>query len=520
MAASEQFLETTTSAALEEKAKLQKHFNRFDIYFFLICTIVGVDTLGQVAQNGAQGFLWLLVLAVVFFVPYALLTAELGAAFTEEGGQYVWTRMSYGRLTAAINAIFYWFSNPIWIGATLALLALAAIQSYWWNFSNNSIPFYAVGLAYIWFSVYSAILSFGIGKWIPTIGAWCRIIVISIFAVTTIIYAFKHGLHFPAADKFSPTWGSFIALTPLLFFNYVGFELPNAAGDEMENAQKDVPFTVLRACITSILLYGLPILAIISVVPPSEIKGKGVSAFLDAVSTVFNGVYGSAANVLLDLVVFGFLMAVISSACTWLMGSDRSQAVASYDGAGPRFLGQFSAKLGTPVRVNFLSGVFSTIVFIIATRLSGSASDAFNVMIGVVLTFTTISYILIFPTLVILRKSHPDVHRPYKVPGGMAGVWICAGLTTFWAAFATLVALFPGFLDYSPHAIFSGHHILNDGDLPTNVSRLKYEAISFIAIGVTIVAGFIFYWLGTETRESMVTQPLEGNEDLALATGD
>jgi glutamate:GABA antiporter len=300
----------------------------------------------------------------------------------------------------------------------------------------------------------------------------------------------------------------------------VGFELPNAAGDEMENAQKDVPFTVLRACITSILLYGLPILAIISVVPPSEIKGKGVSAFLDAVSTVFNGVYGSAANVLLDLVVFGFLMAVISSACTWLMGSDRSQAVASYDGAGPRFLGQFSAKLGTPVRVNFLSGVFSTIVFIIATRLSGSASDAFNVMIGVVLTFTTISYILIFPTLVILRKSHPDVHRPYKVPGGMAGVWICAGLTTFWAAFATLVALFPGFLDYSPHAIFSGHHILNDGDLPTNVSRLKYEAISFIAIGVTIVAGFIFYWLGTETRESMVTQPLEGNEDLALATGD
>ena len=37
MAASDQFVETTTSAALEEKAKLQKHFNRFDIYFFLIC---------------------------------------------------------------------------------------------------------------------------------------------------------------------------------------------------------------------------------------------------------------------------------------------------------------------------------------------------------------------------------------------------------------------------------------------------------------------------------------------------
>ena len=36
-------VEYTTAAAAEEKAKLQKHFSRFDIYFFLICTIVGVD---------------------------------------------------------------------------------------------------------------------------------------------------------------------------------------------------------------------------------------------------------------------------------------------------------------------------------------------------------------------------------------------------------------------------------------------------------------------------------------------
>ena len=89
-------VEYETAAAAEEKAKLQKHFSRFDIYFFLICTIVGVDTLGQVASNGAEGLTWLLFLAVLFFVPYAFLTAELGAAFTEEGGSYVWTRSRSG----------------------------------------------------------------------------------------------------------------------------------------------------------------------------------------------------------------------------------------------------------------------------------------------------------------------------------------------------------------------------------------------------------------------------------------
>ena len=509
MAATDQYVDHTTQAALEEKAKLQKHFNRFDIYFFLLCTIVGVDTLGQVAQDGPQGFLWLLVLGAAFFVPYALLTAELGAAFTEEGGVYVWTRMAMGRLVAAVNAIFYWFSNPIWIGATLALLTVSAIQNYFWNFSNGSIWEYLIGFAYIWFSVWSAILSFGVGKWIPTLGAWCRILLIGLFTITTIIYAFEHGLHFPAASKFTPTWTAFIALTPLLFFNYVGFELPNAAGDEMEDAQKDVPYTVLRACITSILLYGLPILAIMSVVPPSQLQGKGVSAFLDAIHHVFS-VYGPAANVLTKIAAAGFILAVVSSACTWLMGSDRSQAVASYDGAGPRILGRFSARYGTPIYVNFLSGVFSTIVFLIAINLSsGSSADAFNVMIGVVLTFTTISYIVIFPCLAILRRTHPDVHRPYRVPGGMTGVWVCTILCTSWAVFASLVAIFPGFLD---------GQFLNNADLPTNVSRVKYETISLVAIGVTMIAGFIFYWLGAPTRAASVDVPLEGNEGMVPQT--
>ena len=53
---------------------------------------------------------------------------------------------------------------------------------------------------------------------------------------------------------------------PVLFFNYVGFELPNAAGDEMKNPQKDVPITIIRSMIASILLYGIPILAIILIV--------------------------------------------------------------------------------------------------------------------------------------------------------------------------------------------------------------------------------------------------------------
>ncbi len=89
---------TTTAAAAAESAKLQRHFGRFDILFFLICTIVGVDTIASVASSGGEAFTWMLVLAVVFFVPQALLFAELGSAFPQEGGPYFWTRLAFGHL--------------------------------------------------------------------------------------------------------------------------------------------------------------------------------------------------------------------------------------------------------------------------------------------------------------------------------------------------------------------------------------------------------------------------------------
>src|SRR6201982_74629 len=82
----DEFVEHTTQAAVEEKAKLQKHFGRFDMFFFLICTLVGLDTLGAVSNDGAQAFTWRAFPGCFFFVPYALLGAQLGSALTAARG--------------------------------------------------------------------------------------------------------------------------------------------------------------------------------------------------------------------------------------------------------------------------------------------------------------------------------------------------------------------------------------------------------------------------------------------------
>lgn len=500
----EQLIEHTTVAALEEKAKLKKHFGRFDMFFFLICTLVGLDTLGAVANNGAQAFTWLAVLGLLFFVPYALLTAELGSTFCEEGGPYVWVKLAFGRFVASIGAVLYWLSNPIWLGGSLTILAVTTFGDFFTPLHGAGK--YLFALAFIWFAVWAAILSFSIGKWIPTIGAWVRVLVLAFFTLTVVIYAFSHGVHGVSGGDFKPTWAIFIAATPVLFFNYVGFELPNAAGDEMKDPQRDVPFAVLRAAVLTMLLYGLPILAILLVLPAKQITSLG--GFIDAMKTVFV-VYGGhvakdgtttltgAGKVLGDFVAAGFIIALLSSGTTWIMGADRAQAVAGYDGGAPRFFGYFSARWGTPVVVNLLSGLFSSIVMILAFQLTGNANKYFTAVLGLAISTTTISYLLVFPALAKLRSTHGHVPRPYKVPGGNLGAVVISVLCTAWAALATVALLYPGFGTSHP-----------DSSLPSGWTRGAYELSQFVPLGALILLGLVFYALGAPTRRRLADVPI------------
>ncbi len=490
----------------EEKRKLHKDFGRIDLLLFLICTLVGLDTIGSVANIGAQGFTWLAVLGIAFFVPYALLTAELSSAFPEEGGSYVWTRLAFGRLPAAITSIFYWASNPIWLGGSLCITAITAI-------STLIIPIpewakYLLGLAFIWFTVGSAVLSFKYGRWVSNIGAWARFIVLSFFTITTGIYAAKHGLHGFKFHAYLPTYAAFIAAVPVVFFNYVGFEVPSAAAEEMPNPRRDIPIMVARSAIGTIFLYGLPVLAILLILPQSKISG--LNGFVDTIKAVFT-VYGG--NVAADgtstltgagaflggLAAVAFVLALVSSAATWIIGADRVVAVACYDGAGPRALGRFSSRYGTPVAANILAGVLATVVMVLAFKMSdGDNKKYFSAVLGLAISTTTLSYLGIFPALIKLRYSHANVQRPFQVPGGMAGAWICGVVVTGWALLATVTLIWPGL-----GVGWFGSSGKPDDSLPSGFAghRIPYEMTQVVPLIIFLALGFVFYAFGKSGRE-------------------
>jgi amino acid transporter len=504
-----QLVEQTTAVALHEKAKLRRNFRRFDMLLFTVCALVGLDTLGSVANGGPQAFFWLVLLAVLFLLPYALLMAEVGSTFTLEGGPYEWMKMAWGRMVGSLGAMLYWVTNPIWVGGSLVLTATAAFSATFTDLNKGEIdlwsghPIYIVamlfGLAFIWASIIVAIVSLDKGKWIPNVGAIGRFVVLGVFSLTVVLYAIKHGVHSaPSLGDFNPFgqgWNQGITLAlgivPVILFNYVGFELQNGAAEEMVNAQRDVPITVIRSGIIAVVAYVIPIFGIILVLPSDQVSG--LSGFMDSVTQVFS-VYGGAGGFMTKLAAVLFILALMTSGAVWMIGSDRVAAIAAADGGAPRFFGKFSSTFGRPVRVNVTSGIVSTLFFLSATVVftGGHAAELFTVVLYLATSTTLLSYLLIFPAVWKLRRTHGHVHRPYRFPGGEGAL----------TAAVVVVTAFPGTLENW----LGGSYTWSDS---WTISRTEFESFTLGTLAVFIVVALVGYVLGAPTRRQSVAISLE-----------
>jgi amino acid transporter len=513
--------EVTTSATLEEKKKLRKEFKIFDMIFIVVAGIIGLDTLGAVSSNGGQALTWLFISAITFFLPYGLLCAELGTTFPQEGGVYEWCKMAGGRYFAALASMLYWISNPLWIGGTLAITAIGAISLFFFGDINyqvggsvatNAIFRIVVALIFIWGVTWSAILSLHVGKWLMVVGSYAKFALFGLFAVLAVVYlagGHSTGTHLTFADLApSSDWILiFSAVIPLLIFNWVGFELQSGAGEEMVNPQRDVPRSIIRGGIIAVIAYSIPITVVLFTLSQSQLTNVG--SFLSAYRVV-DTVLGPLATPLGWLVALAVVFGLASSGGAWVIGADRTYAIASLDRTAPSIFGRFSGRYGTPIFVNTMTGIVASIAMIAAVLItafgSGSIVTLFGLVLGFVISTTTLSYLFIFPSFLVLRYKYPNVRRPYKVPGGMVGAWIVMLLPLAYAALASFFILWP-----------RDSVVVSDG-----VTRFTYELTQFVPLAIIVLLTTVFYIWGhaEKSNEDVVVDYSQvSNTEVVLGGG-
>lgn len=479
----------------QERSKLRRELTRLDTVFFLISAMVVVDTIGAIAVAGGEAFTWLVVLFVTFFVPSALISAELGAALPDEGGAYVWVRTAFGRSAGALTSLLYWAGTPLWLGGSVAVVAMSVVERFLVDLSTAGL--FVFGAVFVAAATVGAVVPLRWGKWVPTSGAVGQIVLLTVFTGTVVLYGLRHGVHGIGVGDLAPSTAMFVAVVPVLLYSFVGVELPSTAGEEMRDPRRDIPVAIARAGVGQALMYGLPILAVLVVLPADRVTS--LHGLIDAMRTVYT-VYGGSVAADGTVVLTGagqvvgqvsavlFVWVLLASGSAWIMGAGRAQAAACLDGAGPVALGRISDRSGVPVVMGLVSGAVSFVAMsadLVAT--GGDAQKYFSAALTTSIALIVLAYLLIYPSFLVLRLRRPDLDRPFRVPGGLGTAVVVTALSTVWSLLVTVCLLWPGFGTGDP-----------DGALPAGFEgeRAQFELLVLGPVVAVVVAVAAYRLLG------------------------
>jgi glutamate:GABA antiporter len=500
----------------QKQVKLTKTLRRWDLIFFSVCAIISVDAVAGLASWGyGAAVVWFFLFVFIFLLPYGLVTAELGAAFPAEGGIYTWVRMAYGKLAGSLTSIQYWIANPFWIGGSLAAVTIAAVNSFFLEPNGHqpigTLGSIIIGLVFVWINIGIAVVALKYGKWAANIGAWVKAIAVISFVILVVANLAKNGVPsgIAPASSYMPSVSNFLAVVGGIVFLFVGFELESGASDEMLDPQRDVPVGILRSGIITAVLYICIVGGILLTLSTEQLDLSG--GLTGAFSLVSQNVLGTGGGAKALGYFFGaiIILSLISSGSVWILGSGRVQAVAALDGAAPRALGKFG-KAGTPTTMAWLSGVIGSVsvigVFWVSSGGGNTLNNAMAVFLGIALSTAVLCYIFTVPAIITLRKKFPDAPRPFKVPGGTVGLWICVILAEACIILTGFTLLWPGLIDN----ILGQEYSIMDS---WGVSRVFFEVTTLGTWIAILLLGVIFWAVGrAETKGVEVSA-----EDLIVA---
>jgi amino acid transporter len=187
-------------------------------------------------------------------------------------------------------------------------------------------------------------------------------------------------------------------------------------------------------------VYTLGVLGILLAVPLGELSL--VTGTWDALE-VLGRQWGAAGGTLVLLLGVGFLYSCVANIVTWSLGVNRVAAAAAAEGALPRLLGRLHSRFQTPYMAFAIMGAVASLLLVGNAALSARADNVFWMIFKLSGVCFLISYLMVFPAFLILRRRRPGQPRPYRMPGGPLAAWMAASFCWVFIAGACLLFFKP-----------------------------------------------------------------------------
>ena len=335
------------------------------------------------------------VLAGIMTITAGLTAAEVSAAIPKTGGMMVYIEEIYGKKLGFLTG---WMQSVLFFPATIAAISVMFGQQAAILLGNESLVIPMTVGVILLIGVLNTFGSKTSGA-IQTVSTVCKLIPL----VLIIVFGFiKGGGDNPivqplVAEGISPT-GVIGQLLVAILFAYDGWINVGAIAGEMKNPGKDLPKAIVGGLSLVMGVYVVINLAYLWVLPASELA-KYASPASAVAEVLFGSIGGKIINVGILVSIFGCINGYLLTGprITYTLGKQKTI---------PVIFGKLN-KNDVPANATLLMAVLSALY-----ALSGQ----FNLLSDLAMFAVWSFYVLTFIGVMKLRKTHPNLNRPYKVP--------------------------------------------------------------------------------------------------------
>lgn len=349
------------------------------------------------------------IIAGIMTITAGLTAAEVSAAIPKTGGMMVYIEEIYGKKLGFLTG---WMQTVLFFPATAAAIAVMFGQQAAILLNNPSLVMpMSIGVILL----VGILNTFGskTSGTIQTVSTVCKLIPL----VLIIVFGFIKGsgdnpvMSPLVAEGISPM-GIIGQLLVAILFAYDGWINVGAIAGEMKNPGKDLPKAIIGGLSIVMAINVVINLAYLWVLPASELAQYASPASIVA-EKIFGPVGGKLINV-------GILVSVFGCLNGYLLTGPRIPYTLANQKVLPAMFGKLN-KHGVPANATLFMAVLSAIY-----ALSGQ----FNLLSDLSMFAIWAFYTLTFIGVIKLRKTQPDLKRPYKVPfyPVIPIISICSGL--------------------------------------------------------------------------------------------
>lgn len=405
-----------------------------------IAAILSLRNLPIIATYGTSLITYYIAAAILFFIPTALVSAELSTMWPDSGGLYVWVHKALGKRFGLLAIWFEWINTIFSFPAMMGFILFSLIFPFAHHMANNRLIAFGLMVGIFWCITLINFLGIKTSSWFSALGVILGVLLIFVFIIALGTIWFVSGRPIQIDLSWSALIPSFkhnsLAFLIVVINSLAGIQVIAFHAKETRNPSHTLPrVSLIIVCV--ILLFSISgALSIAAVTPHSgnSLVG-GVVQALSIFLTQFHLV--NLVKILVVLMALGVLAGLNS----WVIGPSKGMLAAAEAGQLPKVLA-YRNQHNMPTNILILQAIVTTILSAAYVYMP-SVNSAFWLLSNLTSQFTVMMWILVFISAIVIQFRYANTPRPFKTPGGKLVMCAISGLGAIVCAIVLGVSYIP-----------------------------------------------------------------------------